>query len=90
VGYTFVITKRNADILEGLKVELVEQKWRRYRSNWLRDRARMNSNRMPKIIPNYIPNVYWKTFEKTNRWGQTGLSESNWWRMMMMMMMFMS
>jgi len=51
-----VITKRNADILKEMKVEPVDQKRRRYRSNWRRHGARMNSNRMPKIIVNYRPN----------------------------------
>jgi len=39
-----------------LKVEPVEEKLRRYKSNWLLHVTRMNNNRMPKIMLNYRPN----------------------------------
>jgi hypothetical protein len=42
----------NEEILEGLKVEPVDEKLRRNKSNWLRRITRMNSNRMSKIMLN--------------------------------------
>ena len=38
-----------------MKVESVDEKLRRYTSNWLQHVTRMN-NRMPKIMLNYRPN----------------------------------
>jgi len=49
--------KRNKDILAELKVEPVDEKLRRYKSNWLRHVRRMNSNRIPKIMLNYRSNI---------------------------------
>jgi hypothetical protein len=40
--------KRNTDILEELKVEPVDEKLRKYKSNWIRHLTRTNSNMMPK------------------------------------------
>jgi len=42
----------NEEILEELKVEPVDEKLRRYsyKSDWLRQAARMKNNRMPKIM----------------------------------------
>jgi hypothetical protein len=42
-------------MLEQLKVEPVDEKVRRYKSNWLQA-TRMNNNRMPNIMVNYTPN----------------------------------
>ena len=76
--YTPCDHKRNADILEELKVEPVDQKQRRYKSNWLRHgAARMNSNRMPKIILNYRPNGR-RPMNRLKDEAEMGLSESNW------------
>jgi hypothetical protein len=47
--------ERNEEILEGLKVEAIEEKRRRYKSNWLRHSTAMNNNSMPKIMLNYNP-----------------------------------
>ena len=47
--------KRNDDIWEELKVEPVDEKLRRHKSNWLHV-TWMNSNRMPNITLNYRPN----------------------------------
>jgi hypothetical protein len=55
-GYTLFDHKRNDEILEELKVEPVDKKLRRYKSNWLQHVTRMNNNRMPKIMLNYRPN----------------------------------
>jgi len=55
-GYILVYHKRNEEILEELKVEPVDEKSRRYKSNWLRHATRMNSNGMPEIMLNYRPN----------------------------------
>jgi hypothetical protein len=39
-----------------LKVEPVDKKLRRYKSNWLQLVTRMNNNRMPEIMLIYKPN----------------------------------
>jgi hypothetical protein len=52
-GYTLFDHKRNEEILEELKVEPVDKKLRKYKSNWLHNLTRMNSNRMQKIVLNY-------------------------------------
>jgi hypothetical protein len=51
-GYTLLDHKRNEEILEQLKLEPVDKKLRRYKSNWLRHVTRVN-NRVPKIMLNY-------------------------------------
>jgi len=48
--------KRNLKILEKLKVKPVDEKLRRYKSNWLRLVTRMSSCEMAKIMLNYRPN----------------------------------
>jgi len=53
--HTLYDHKRNLVILEELKVEPVDDKLRKYKSNWLRHVTRM-LNKMPKIILNYRPN----------------------------------
>jgi hypothetical protein len=57
VGYTHFDHRRNEEILESLKVESVEEKTRRYKSNWLPHVNRINNNRMPKIMLNYRVNA---------------------------------
>jgi hypothetical protein len=47
--------ERNEEILEGLKVEPIEEKRRRYKSNWLRHATTINNSGMPKIILIYKP-----------------------------------
>jgi hypothetical protein len=42
--------------LEELKVESVDEKLRRYKSNWLRYVTKMNKINMAKIMLNYRPN----------------------------------
>jgi len=42
----------NEEILGELKVEPVDEKLRRYKSNWLRHGTRMNSCRLAKILLN--------------------------------------
>jgi hypothetical protein len=54
--YTLWDRKRNEDILDELKVEPVDEKLRRYKSNWLRYVTRMNKNNVTKITLNYRPN----------------------------------
>jgi hypothetical protein len=49
-GTPFFDHKRNEVILEELKVEPVDEKLRRYKSNWLRHVTGMNSSRMAKIV----------------------------------------
>jgi len=53
---TFCDQKMNEEIFEEVKVEPVDEKLRRYKSNWLRHVIRMKNNRMPKIMWNFIPN----------------------------------
>jgi len=48
--------KRNVEILEELKIEPVKEKLRRYKLNWFRHVTIMKSNRMSKLMLNYIPN----------------------------------
>jgi hypothetical protein len=52
--YTIFDPKTNEDVLEELKVEPVDEKLRRYKSNWLHHVTR--GNRMPKIMLSYRPN----------------------------------
>jgi hypothetical protein len=53
--YTLFDHKRSEEILEDLKVEPVDEKLRRYKSNWLQHVTRM-AKRMPKAMLNYRPN----------------------------------
>jgi hypothetical protein len=46
----------NEEVLEELKVEPIDEKLRRYKSNWLRHVTRMNNNRVSKIMLNCKPN----------------------------------
>ena len=48
--------RRNEEVLEELQVEPVEEKLRRHKSNWLLHLTRMNTNNVPKLMLNYIPN----------------------------------
>jgi hypothetical protein len=49
-GYTLFEHKGNKEIWEELKVEPVDEKIRKYKSNWLRHVTRINSNRKAKIM----------------------------------------
>jgi DNA-binding FadR family transcriptional regulator len=55
-GYTLLDCKRNEEILEEFKVEAVDEKRRRYKSNFLRHITRMENNRMLKLMLNYMRN----------------------------------
>jgi DNA primase len=46
----------NEEILEESKVEPVDEKPRRYKSDWLRQVTRIKNNRMPKIMLDYRQN----------------------------------
>ena len=92
-GCTLFDHKRNAEILENLQVESVDEKLRKYKYNWLWHVTRMNNNnRMPRIMLNYRPNR-WRRFGRTLKGllneAETGLWKPNSWRMMMVMMMMM-
>jgi hypothetical protein len=52
-GYTFIYHKRNERHFR--KVEQVDEKHRRYKSNWPRHVRRMDNNRAKNIL-NYRPN----------------------------------
>jgi hypothetical protein len=56
VGDTLLDHKRKEEILEELKFGPVDEKLRRFKSNWLRRVKRMKNQRMRKIILNYRPN----------------------------------
>jgi hypothetical protein len=55
IGYTEFDHKLN-ELLEELKVQPVDKKLRRYKSNWLQHVTRMNKNRIPKIRLNHTSN----------------------------------
>jgi hypothetical protein len=75
--------KRNEEILEELKVESVDKKLRRYKSNCLRHVTRMNNNnnnRMPKIMLIYRSNGRRQLGRPLKRLldeAETGLSRPN-------------
>ena len=74
--------KTNEDISEGLNVELVDEKQRRYKSNWQRHVTKMNNNnRVPKIMLNCRPNGrrrLGRTLKRLLDETETGLSRYNW------------
>jgi len=55
-AYTMFGHKRNDYSLEELKVEPVDEKLRRQKSNSLQHVTGMNNKEMPKIMLNYRPN----------------------------------
>jgi hypothetical protein len=55
-GDTISDHKKDEENFKKLKVELVDKKLRRCKSNWLRHVTGMNGNRIPKIVLNYRPN----------------------------------
>jgi hypothetical protein len=52
-GYTLCDHNTNEEILKELKKEPVDEKLRKYKSNWLQHVMRVNNNRMPKIMLKY-------------------------------------
>jgi hypothetical protein len=84
--------KRNEDILEDLKAEPLEEKLRRYKSNWLRHATRINSSRITEIMLNCGPNGrrrIGRPLKRILQEAETGLLRPKWLQMMMMMMMMM-
>jgi len=74
--------KKNGEVIEELKVELVEETLRRYKSNWLQGHVTRMNDRMPKIMPNFKRNggkqlgkILKSLLDETDR----GLSKPNWW-----------
>jgi len=65
--------------LEELKVEQFDDKLRRYKSNWLRNKARTNKNTMQKYcrITDQMDKDELKTVEETILLTETGLSRPN-------------
>jgi len=55
-GYILFNHKRNEEILEEMKVEPVDEKLRRWKSNRLGHVTLLNSSRMAKIMLNCRPN----------------------------------
>ena len=79
--YTLFDHKRNEEILEELKVEPVDKKLRRYKSNWLQDLTRMNNNGMQKIMLNCRTNGQRRLGRPSKRLlgeAETGLSRPTW------------
>jgi hypothetical protein len=69
----------NEELLEELKEEPVDQRLRKYKSNWLSHVTRIN-NKMPKIMLNYIPNGRGRLGRPLKRLlgeAKTGLSRPN-------------
>ena len=80
-GYTLFDHKSNEEIFEELKVEPADEKLVKFKSNWLRHVIGMNSNRMTKIVLNYITNGrrrLGKPLKGLSDKAETGLSRSNW------------
>jgi hypothetical protein len=71
--------KRTEEILGELKIEAVDEKLRRYYSNWLRHVIIMNSSRMRKIILYYRLDErrLGRTMKRKIDGAETGLSRSN-------------
>jgi hypothetical protein len=89
-GYNLLDHKRNEEILEQMKVEPVQVKLRRNKSNWQRRVSRMNSNGMPKIMLNYRPNGrrrHGRPYKKLLDWTERGRLRPNSGRVMIMMVM---
>jgi hypothetical protein len=91
-GCTRFDHRENGKMLEDLKAEPVDEKLRRYKSDWLWHITKMNSSRMPKIMLNCRPHERrhgGRPLKRLLDEAETGLSRPNTWRMMMMMMMMM-
>jgi len=89
VRYTLFDHQTNEEILEKLKLEWVNEKLRRCKSNWLWNVTRMNHNRMPKVMLNYWANEWgWlgRPLKMLLDEAKTGLSKPNLWWMLMMTM----
>jgi len=72
--------KSNEEVLYELKVEPVDEKLGRYKSNWLRRATRMNNNWMPKILLNYRQNGrrrFGRPLKRLLDDAETGLSKFN-------------
>jgi hypothetical protein len=54
-GDTLNVHRRNKEILEEVKVEPVDDKLRRHKSNWLRYETIMNISKMPTVMLNCKP-----------------------------------
>jgi hypothetical protein len=84
-GCTLLGRKRNEEILEELEVETVDEKIRRYKSNWLRYGTRMNNNNknnnwMPKQMLNFRTNGrrrLGRRLKTPSDEAEAGLSRSN-------------
>jgi hypothetical protein len=79
--HTFWPKKRNGENLKELKVESFDEKLTRYESNWLRHVTRTNSNRMSKILLNYLSNWRRRLGRLWSRLKQVyeGLTSYGWW-----------
>ena len=86
LGTPFFDHRKNQDILWELKAEPVDDKLRRYVSNWLRHVTGMDSSRVGRIVLSCRANGRrWlgRALERMLGEGDTGLSRHNRWLMMM-------
>jgi hypothetical protein len=88
-GYNFFDPKRNEEIWGELKLEPVDEKLRRYKSNWLLHITTLNNYRMPNVTLNYRPHGRSRlgiALQRVLDEDETGQWRPNSWRMMMMTM----
>ena len=89
---TFFDNKKNEEILQALKVELVGNNLRRYKSNWPRRVTRTNNNGIAKIMLKYGTNGrrrLGRPLKRLSDVAETGPSRSDSCRLMIAVMMMM-
>jgi hypothetical protein len=73
--------RMNEEFLEELKVEPVDERLKKYKSNWLRHVTRMNSSRMAEIMLSCRPDGRRRLERPLKRLlgvAETGLSRPSW------------
>ena len=84
--------RRNEEVLEKLQVEPVDEKLRKYKSNWLRYVTKMDTNKMPELMLNYLPNgrrPLGRPLKRLLDEADSGLSRPNSCRMIVVVVMMM-
>jgi hypothetical protein len=77
--YALFYYTRNKEILEELQVQPIDERLRTY-SHWLRHVTRMNNQKMPEIMLNFVPNGrrrLGRTLKRLSEEAETGLSRPN-------------
>ena len=80
-GTHFFDYNTNEKFLEDLKLEPVDEKLRRHKSNWLRHVTRMDSSRMAEVMLSWRPNGrrgIGRPLKRQLDKAETGLSRPNW------------